>query len=72
MLISGIAWLRGNNYLRAEAFSEQTVCIVVCTTVARVWASVGFNLSFFALKFMASLFIWPRCAVIMKARVHLE
>jgi hypothetical protein len=73
--IFGWVWLRSGILYSAETAAADAlgdVCLITCMPLERVLASAAFNLTIFAVKFCVSLWLWPRAACILRARVHVE
>jgi hypothetical protein len=71
--ICGWRWLQDGLLAASDAAGGGTeVCIIVCTSLQRVLGAAAFNVAVFAAKFFVSLSVWPRAAVILRARLYLE
>ncbi len=55
-----------------ESSSEQQLCIVMCAPLNRLHASLLGTLILFNLKFICSLTVWPRRAIMLKCNVNID
>lgn len=52
--------------------NSDTICVVVCMSVNRLFATSSATLASFWFKFAISLCLWPNDAIILRARIRLE
>jgi hypothetical protein len=70
LLLCLSGWLSFSFFQDEDEWGE--LCFLVCLPATRLFASLCFNLAVFTGKFCVATQLWPRQAVTVKGRIHLE